>query len=262
MQFAGVPEYVACADALNITGNCSGLKFCSLDGSTHIDEIRSLNSEFSIVSVVETTELYSFLREDFCNVIAGEQYIVAESVVREYGYDAEFAMGTKVWSKEPLVLVTRLTDPRWSDFVNWVLESLIAAEAQGITSATADSAALEIDVFGSDFRSMVRDAVRSVGNYGEIYKRHLAPILDRPVIDEINRGNSGLIYAMPFGNITRSGPGPTPNGTLAKVLERGKLICGIQRAALLAMEDAASATWYGTGCNISVFFFLFGSPRT
>jgi hypothetical protein len=249
MQFAGVPEYVACADALNITGNCSGLKFCALDGSTHIDEILSINREFSIVSVVETTQLYSHLRDDKCNVIAGEQYIVAESVVREYGYDAAFAMGTKVWSKEPLAIVTRLTDPRWSDFVNWVLEILIAAEAQGITSATAQLAAPEIDVFGSDYSGMARNAVRTVGNLGEIYDRHLAPILDRPIPDTINRGNSGLIYAMPFGNITRSGPGPTLTGTLAKVLARGNLICGIQRSALFAMiesEESASLTWFGT----------------
>jgi general L-amino acid transport system substrate-binding protein len=245
MQFAGVPEYVACADVLNITGNCAGLIFCALDGTTHIDEILSLNPDFSIVSAVGKTELYRFLREETCNVIAGEQYIVAESVVREYGYDAAFAMGTKVWSKEPLALVTRLMDPQWSDFVNWVLESLIAAEEQGITSATAKSAAPEIDVFGNDYRGMARNAVGTVGNYGEIYERHLAPILlDRPIPDKINRGNSGLIYALPFGNITRPGPGPTPNGTLAKVLARGKLICGIRRSALFAMTDT-NDMWYG-----------------
>jgi hypothetical protein len=251
MQFAGVPEYVACAEALSVTGNCSGLKFCALDGTTHIDEILSLNREFSIVIVVETTQLYSLLREGICNVIVGDQFIVAEPVVREY-YDAAFAIGTKVWSKDPLALVTRLTDPRWSDFVNWVLECLIAAEEQGITSATAKSAAPEIDVFGDDYRAMVRNVVRYVGNYREIFDRYLAPYFDHRIPDVINPGNSGLIYALPFGNIARSGPGPIPNGTLGKVLARGYLICGIRRSAVLAMmenEDTASPTWSGTCRN-------------
>ena len=63
-----------------------------------------------------------------------------------------------------------------------------------------------------------RNAVKDVGNYGEIYNRHLATLLPRPTPDSINRGNSGLIYAFPFSSLDGNGPTATRGGTLEKIL--------------------------------------------
>ena len=92
---------------------------------------------------------------------------------------------------------------------------------------------------------MFKLAVATVGNYGEMYRRHLEDILPRPVPDRINSGDSGVIYAYPFGNLQRVGDGPVAGGTLESILARGKLRCGVSRRAIFARLDAASQTWVG-----------------
>ena len=103
-----------------------------------------------------------------------------------------------VISKEPLAPVTRETDPNWSTLVDTVVRGLVAAEALGITKAgVADADALETTLgnmplddrraasrlLGQDNpaalnhlgvrNDYILSALREVGNYGEIYARHL-----------------------------------------------------------------------------------------
>ncbi|MCY4174456.1 MAG: amino acid ABC transporter substrate-binding protein [Cyanobacteria bacterium MAG CAR3_bin_5] len=127
----------------------------------------------------------------------------------------------EVLSKEPLAPATVDGDARWSDAVRWVVYGLMAAEELGITQGNIDARVaaatdgedqenaalrrflgLEGDLGGklglaNDF---VVQAVAAVGNYGEIYDRHLGP--DTPTF--IPRGlnasytEGGLHYAPPF----------------------------------------------------------------
>ncbi|TGG87718.1 MAG: amino acid ABC transporter substrate-binding protein [Aphanocapsa feldmannii 288cV] len=124
-----------------------------------------------------------------------------------------------VLSKEPLAPATVAGDPRWSDAVRWTIYGLIAAEEFGISSANiqamVNAAAADpnqaamrrfLGVDGGlgtklglpdDF--VVR-AVSAVGNYGEIYDRHLGPGSDVPIPRDLNSGyrDGGLHYAPPF----------------------------------------------------------------
>jgi general L-amino acid transport system substrate-binding protein len=117
-------------------------------------------------------------------------------------------------SKEPLGPLTRHGDNNWNDIVSWVMYCTFQAEESDVTSANVD------DMLGSDdptiqnLLGVVGDlgqsmgipndfcyqAIKQVGNYGEIYDRNLGP--DTPF--NLPRGlneqyyNGGLIYSMPF----------------------------------------------------------------
>jgi len=117
-------------------------------------------------------------------------------------------------SREPLTPFVRGGDERWREIVSWTLHALVAAEELEITSATLDAALASDD---SEIRFLIgldpglgaalglrdtwaAEAIRQVGNYGEIFDRNLgegSPIgLDRGLSDLWRRG--GLMYPFPF----------------------------------------------------------------
>jgi general L-amino acid transport system substrate-binding protein len=121
-----------------------------------------------------------------------------------------------VMSKEPLTPAVLDGDSDWQDAVTWVVHGLINAEELGVDSDNVDQMASDppnADVanllgapleegaapldsgLGLDPDFMV-NVLKAVGNYGEIYDRHVAPLgLDRG----LNRlwTDGGLQYAPP-----------------------------------------------------------------
>lgn len=153
-------------------------------------------------------------------------------------------VGVNAFSKEPLALVTRSDDAEFSDFVNWIMQALLTAEEQGNTQSTATSFA-QSSVFGEENENMFIQAIEAVGNYFEVYERNLAPIIPRAAINDINQGDTALIYAFPFGSLLTEGPGPVAGGTLETIIERGYLRCGITRRAVFASFDTEAQEWRG-----------------
>lgn len=129
-------------------------------------------------------------------------------------------------------MLTRGNDYQFLDFVNWVLQALLMAEEEGITKDTASRMGIT-DVFGPDYERMFINAVEAVGNYGEMYARHLEAIVPREGLNLINQ-DTGLIYSHPFGGVETIGNSPFPGGTLDSIRARGKLICGITGASELS----------------------------
>lgn len=121
----------------------------------------------------------------------------------------------EVISKEPLGPVVRSGDPGFAEAVRWVLFALIAAEEYGVTAENAAALAQESpnpeirrllggegaigDAVDLDDEFALR-AIASVGNYGELFARHLGR--DSPL--NLRRGlnaqwtQGGLMYAPPF----------------------------------------------------------------
>lgn len=116
-------------------------------------------------------------------------------------------------SKEPLSPAVRHGDDQWFDIVRWTVFALIEAEELGITQANVDqmlqspnpsirrllgNAGDHGPLMGLD-RRWAYNAIKAVGNYGEVFERNLgrgSPIgLQRGVNDLWTRG--GLMYAMP-----------------------------------------------------------------
>lgn len=126
----------------------------------------------------------------------------------------EHVILSDIISKEPLSPAVRKGDAQWYDIVRWTIFALILAEEHGITQANVDSM-LEsqnpevrrlLGVAGDHGPAMGLDrrwaynAIKAVGNYGEIFERHLgaeSPLgLERGLNALWNRG--GLLYAPPM----------------------------------------------------------------
>ncbi|MCC5974609.1 MAG: amino acid ABC transporter substrate-binding protein [Rubellimicrobium sp.] len=121
----------------------------------------------------------------------------------------------EIISKEPLGPVVRDGDEQWASIVRWTLFALIAAEEMGITAENVVSMGAGTDspeinrmlgsegglgeMFGLDNEWAVR-AIAAVGNYGEIFSRHIG--VETPI--GLERGlnalytEGGLMYAIPF----------------------------------------------------------------
>jgi len=124
----------------------------------------------------------------------------------------------EVFSKEPLGPAVLDGDSQWAQVVRWAILATIQAEEFGITSQNVEAMLASEDVgirrflgveIESDEGAAVLDpglglptdfayqVVRQVGNYGEIFGRHLAPLgLERGVNDLWVNG--GLLYAPPY----------------------------------------------------------------
>ena len=121
----------------------------------------------------------------------------------------------EIISKEPLGPLVRHGDDNWADIGRWVLNALVIAEEKGITSANIDSFGDTSDAeihrllgTGDDdmlaMINMPRDAmynaIKAVGNYGEIFERNLGETSGINIVRGVNNSwtNGGILYSPPF----------------------------------------------------------------
>jgi len=104
-------------------------------------------------------------------------------------------------SYEPLAPVFRNQDPLWGDIVRFSVLSTIWAEEQGYTRDSIDSVAIDAlpTVLWRNLgleADTTRNIIRTLGNYGEIFDRNFAALLDR---NSMHRGKNNLRVAVPDG---------------------------------------------------------------
>ena len=126
--------------------------------------------------------------------------------------DAHMVLGERI-SKEPLGPAVRKGDDQWFDIVKWTVFALTNAEELGITKANVEQMA-QSDVpavrrlLGTegDFGKFMGldnkwafNAIKAVGNYGEVYDRHFGPATLINLPRKINNlwNNGGIMYAPP-----------------------------------------------------------------
>lgn len=140
----------------------------------------------------------------------------------EAGGPESLVIFDEVFSKEPLGPAVADGDQEWFDVVNWAVIALIQAEEFGITSDNIDEFEdtdnLDIRRFlglpGADEEDadavfdpglgldtdVNRQIIEQVGNYGELFERHLGP----DTLLGLERGNNalwtegGLLYPPPY----------------------------------------------------------------
>jgi general L-amino acid transport system substrate-binding protein len=117
-------------------------------------------------------------------------------------------------SKEPLGPAVRQGDDQWRDIVLWTLYALINAEELGVTSKNVDELKGKTDnpnirrLLGTEDKmgenlglsaSWAYDAVKAVGNYGEMYERNITPLgLERKGSVNELWSKGGVLYAPPL----------------------------------------------------------------
>ena len=127
---------------------------------------------------------------------------------------ADFEILEEQISREPLAPLVRQDDPHWFVIVRWTVLALINAEELGVTAANAESMRKSDDVDVQRLlgvapgngkalglrESWAYDAIKAVGNYGEMFEKNIGR--DSPI--GLNRGlnrlarNGGLMYAPPL----------------------------------------------------------------
>lgn len=130
--------------------------------------------------------LYRALYDGQCKAVTQDVSALAPTILAS-GRAGEFTVLPDVVGKDPLGLHVRTGDDQWLDIVRWTHNALIEAEEQGITQANAPSlrdngVPVErrllggVPGFGKKLGLEERwafDAIRAVGNYGEIYDRNV-----------------------------------------------------------------------------------------
>jgi len=164
-------------------------------------------------------ETLAGMRETFfggqCQALCSDRSELAAIRMLAPGGPQEYDILPEVISKEPLGPVVRRGDEEWFTLIKWVLFALIEAEERGVTQANVrtlrnsstdpglrrflDSDSLPEKSLGISPGWVVR-VIEAVGNYGEIYERHLGSQSGLKLDRGLNRlwTQGGLMYSPPF----------------------------------------------------------------
>ncbi len=193
-----------------------GAKICIQAGTTTelnlADYFRTNKMKYSPVGYDTSAQTREGFDGGACDVLTSDKSQLAALRTELKDPDGAFILPETI-SKEPLGPVVRQGDDQWGDIVRWTLYTLINAEELGITSKNADElvkTAKDPGVkrilgtegeMGKDLGldgSWALNAIKAVGNYGEMYERNIEPLgLKRAgsVNDLWTRG--GVLYAPP-----------------------------------------------------------------
>ena len=194
--------------------NLDGATICVQAGTTTelnlADYFRRLQIKFTPVVFETIDQTYAAYDSGRCDAVTSDvsQLLAQKTTLKQPN---EHVVLEELMSKEPLGPAVRHGDDQWLDIIKWVAFGLIQAEEFGVTSKNigsfTDSKDPSLGRFlgaegglgtmlglSDDFMARV---IRLVGNYGELFERHLQPLnLTRGVNNLWTQG--GLLYAPPF----------------------------------------------------------------
>ena len=197
----------------------NGASICVLPGSTTEQNLGDFARRNAITiqpvimdSMDSMTAAYQAGRCDAMTTDASQLAALRVSAMQDP--DAHVILPERV-SKEPLGPFVRKGDEGWQMIAKYTLMALVAAEELGVTQGNVDSmkaSSKDPDIrrllgvepglgkaLGLDEEWAYR-AIKAVGNYGEVFDRHLGRGsrigLDRGLNDLWTRG--GLMYALPL----------------------------------------------------------------
>jgi general L-amino acid transport system substrate-binding protein len=196
----------------------NGATICVQPGTTTelnlADYFRGNKMDFKPVVIEKIDEVYAAFFSGRCDVMTGDSSALAAQRIGRAPNPDDYVVLPERISKEPLAPVVRHGDEEWHDIVDWVVYALMEAEEKGITQKNVDEMAKSD---APDIKRMLGttpgmgkalnldekwayNAIKLVGNYGEIFDKHLG--LGSPLKLERGYNNlwtkGGLIYAMPI----------------------------------------------------------------
>ena len=109
-------------------------------------------------------------------------------------------------------------------------QALIYAEMKNISQSNAEEFTSVASLNGNEGIDFV-SAIKTVGNYGDIYERTFEQIVPRKGLNllymDAEGNRNGLIYSNPFGMVDVFGYDLSSIGKVKEILERGFLRCGM-----------------------------------
>mmetsp|Transcript_10548 Transcript_10548/g.22344 ORF Transcript_10548/g.22344 Transcript_10548/m.22344 type:complete len:360 (+) Transcript_10548:418-1497(+) len=168
--------------------------------------------------------MFPMLINGTCNVVTSSKYFIQleKNIFNNTYAKGNYTFGEEILSKEPLAIVTRKDDREFSDIVNWIIHTILHQEGhrdptlcQNYTDLTS------LDALDLNFKN----AVHCVGNVTEIFGETGTRI-------QLENGTSGLLYAIPFGNLDSDSIDDSfPGGMLAQIRKNNSFNCGVAVAA-------------------------------
>ena len=194
-----------------------GAEICVQTGTTTelnlADYFRTNNLQFKPVVFESFEESKKAFFAGRCQAYTTDASGLAAIRAADAAKPDDFVILPEIISKEPLGPAVRRGDDQWFAISKWVIHALIEAEELGITSATADSMKQSKDptvqrLLGVSGEMGAKlglsnewsyNAIKQVGNYGEIFDRNVGPKtvlrLERGLNAQWSKG--GLMYGMP-----------------------------------------------------------------
>jgi general L-amino acid transport system substrate-binding protein len=216
--YDGMSFLVRGNSGINRAVELAGATICILQGTT----TEQVTSEFfRTANLTFTPLLFERLDQAMAAIVAGRcdayandgSSLAAVRATLPNGRD--YRVLEERLSKEPYAAFVRQGDELWYSIVRWFTNAMIEAEELGVTRANAEEmrrSSTNPNVrrllghspeIGESMRlhaDWAYTAVRAVGNYGEMYERHMGPStvvnLPRGANNLWNRG--GLLYALPI----------------------------------------------------------------
>ncbi len=194
-----------------------GATLCVLPGTTTelnaADYFRSNGMKMTTVVIENNSELNKAFFAGRCDTITSDASQLASIRTVAQNPD-DYMLLPEIISKEPLAPAVRHGDNQWMDIVNYTIFALINAEELGITSKNVDEMLKSknpkimrfLGVSEGNGKALGLDEkfayniLQSVGNYGEIFERHVG--VNTPM--GLERGlnalwtDGGLMYSPPF----------------------------------------------------------------
>jgi general L-amino acid transport system substrate-binding protein len=222
LVFAGVTYYDGQAFMVPKSRNATsaleldGAKVCIQKGTTSEpnakDFFETNHVNYEIVEGDTVADIVSNYLAGKCNVLTTDESQLF-ALRSQFPKPGEHMILPDVISKEPLGPVVRQDDIQWFNIVKWVNYALLDAEEMGVSSKTIDDAlksqkpevkrlvGTEGD-FGKPLglsNAWAANAVRTVGNYGEIFERNVGAHTKLGIPRGLNElwDNGGIQYAPP-----------------------------------------------------------------
>jgi general L-amino acid transport system substrate-binding protein len=194
-----------------------GATVCVTSGTTTelnlADAFRQRGLDFTAVTFEDTATVYSTYEDGRCDATTSDKSQLHAVRGGFANPDDHLIMDITI-SKEPLTPAVPQGDDQWFDIVKVIVWGLINAEEMGVTQSNVEqmksSGIIATErMLGAEGEwgqaelglplDAIAKAVTAVGNYGEIYERHLGSGgLNLPRgLNELWT-NGGLIYAPPF----------------------------------------------------------------
>ncbi len=216
---------VAPAQNVSSIEDLDGATICVTAGTTTelnlADYFQQQGLDFEPLTLEDYDQIFQAFRQERCDAVTGDRSALA-GLAPTWAEDiGELTILEDVMSKEPLTPGVLEGDADFADVIFWVTNGIILAEELGVTQdsvaqeaqdpTTPGIAALLGTPFAADEEvnvahglelddTFMQDVLTAVGNYGEIFDRHLGPGTDIDLERGLNElwTNGGLQYAIPF----------------------------------------------------------------